>query len=611
MKRILTLLLALLPLPASAQTLTTGNFAHFVTSAATATGPFSTSDFFIMSRGNAPFRVPASTFFPGGPFMLPNASNSLTSTFFPFGSSLYPAYQTGTTTTANAVAGSNSIVVASAANISVGDVVSSTSPSFLAAAPPAVWVTGIAGTTISLSSNANANQTGATVVFGTDRFTGGSTLFTNTLGAKYGYFGAASKNRSTWPAQYWIGADQPSDHALYSVSPDGTVAGLFAARTSDNPGGATIPLGCLAVGDNPGVAVPSWCAYFEADLLASASRLSHINEESSIRSEWATTSNDPYTINPFGFVTNLRLDAGIGSGTANNITDALEITNNGAGYRAGITIQSNALDTAAGRIAPALQMATSHAIQWYRAAGQLAWNIFSTSTTTSNQSLALSDTGATFNTANLGLTAATGDANLLINSNTGAQQSLVYYQSAAVTKFLAGLNAAGQFIGFDVAHGGKSFLVVATDGGVALGEVGQAGVTVGSPTGGQKGDSTLNVAKSVYNNGSLVWSQTAPTIASGGCTTGSAQSISASNGTVAFEITLGGATCGSTITLTMPTAANGWVCDAHNITNPASNVLDQSSTGTTSVVLQNYVRTTGVGGNFTGADHLIVKCSAY
>jgi len=141
---------------------------------------------------------------------------------------------------------------------------------------------------------------------------------------------------------------------------------------------------------------------------------------------------------------------------------------------------------------------------------------------------------------------------------------------------------------------------------------GAGGVQVGVPTGGAKGNGTLNIQAALYNNGVLVHSPTAPTIASGGCTTGSTQSISASNGTVAFEVTLGGATCGSTITLTMPAAAHNWVCDAHNITTPASNVLDMTgAASTTAVVLTNYVRTTGVAGNFTGADHLAVKCLPY
>lgn len=146
---------------------------------------------------------------------------------------------------------------------------------------------------------------------------------------------------------------------------------------------------------------------------------------------------------------------------------------------------------------------------------------------------------------------------------------------------------------------------------ILLGASGGASMTVAGTALANEGDGTFD-AQDFYINAHLLASHTAPTIASGGCTTGSAQSISANNGTMAFEITLGGATCGSTITLTMPAAAHNWVCDAHDITTPASNVLDMTgAASTTAVVLTNYVRTTGVAGNFTGADHLAVKCSPY
>jgi hypothetical protein len=122
----------------------------------------------------------------------------------------------------------------------------------------------------------------------------------------------------------------------------------------------------------------------------------------------------------------------------------------------------------------------------------------------------------------------------------------------------------------------------------------------------------LNAVGAIRLNAKLLFSPTAPTIASGGCTTGSAQSVSQSNGTAAFAITLGGATCGPTIVLTLPAANAGWVCDAHDITTPASNTVEQTAGGsTTSVTLTNFVRTTGIAGNFTGADVLAVKCLAY
>lgn len=126
-----------------------------------------------------------------------------------------------------------------------------------------------------------------------------------------------------------------------------------------------------------------------------------------------------------------------------------------------------------------------------------------------------------------------------------------------------------------------------------------------------KGAGVFRINSGIKINTKLLVSPTAPTIASGGCTTGSAQSVSGSNGSAAFEITLGGATCGSTIVLTLPAANAKWVCDAHNNTNSAGNSLDSVGTSTTSVTLTNYVRTTGVAGNFTGADVLAVKCLPY
>lgn len=103
-------------------------------------------------------------------------------------------------------------------------------------------------------------------------------------------------------------------------------------------------------------------------------------------------------------------------------------------------------------------------------------------------------------------------------------------------------------------------------------------------------------------------SNTAPTVASGFCTS---PTISASNGTSAFTISVGTACAASTGTLTMPAAPTGWVCDIHNQTNNATNLPDQTGGSTTTVTMTNYVRTTGVAGNWVDSDVLRVKCSAY
>ena len=102
-------------------------------------------------------------------------------------------------------------------------------------------------------------------------------------------------------------------------------------------------------------------------------------------------------------------------------------------------------------------------------------------------------------------------------------------------------------------------------------------------------------------------SATAPTITSGFCTS---PSISASNGTAAFTIHIGTACAASSGVLTMP-SANGWKCDFHNVTTPASNVVEMSAQAATSVTVQNYARTTGVAGNFTAGDTIVGGCAAY
>src|ERR1035437_2911479 len=112
---------------------------------------------------------------------------------------------------------------------------------------------------------------------------------------------------------------------------------------------------------------------------------------------------------------------------------------------------------------------------------------------------------------------------------------------------------------------------------------------------------------------SVLGQSTAPTIASGFCSTASNTSISASNGTAAFDILIGGATCGSTGTLTMAAAATGWACQAADVTTPATHDVVQTRTqgSTTAVVLTDYARVAGTAQNFNPADHIHVMCTGY
>lgn len=99
--------------------------------------------------------------------------------------------------------------------------------------------------------------------------------------------------------------------------------------------------------------------------------------------------------------------------------------------------------------------------------------------------------------------------------------------------------------------------------------------------------------------------RTAPTASAGFCTS---PSVSASNGTAAFEVTIGSACAGSTGTITLPAATTAWVCTCHDVTSPAGNYMEQTGGSTTTCTMQNYSRTLGTAANFTSAD--VFRCTA-
>jgi hypothetical protein len=132
------------------------------------------------------------------------------------------------------------------------------------------------------------------------------------------------------------------------------------------------------------------------------------------------------------------------------------------------------------------------------------------------------------------------------------------------------------------------------------------GATFAQP--GTIGATTPGIVRvSAINVNTTLFSSTVPTL-TGFCTT---PSVTANNGNAAFAINVGTACAASTGTITLPAATNGWICDAHDVTTPASNIVEMTGGTTTTVVLQNYVRTTGVAGNFTSSDIIRVKCAAY
>lgn len=109
---------------------------------------------------------------------------------------------------------------------------------------------------------------------------------------------------------------------------------------------------------------------------------------------------------------------------------------------------------------------------------------------------------------------------------------------------------------------------------------------------------------SIGNN--LVASSTLPTIASG---FGTGPTILASN-TFCFKVVVGtgGAANG---TITLPTAPNGWLGFAADVSSGTAIFLQLTNSTATSVTFTSYSITTGLAANMTAGDVVLINCIAY
>lgn len=114
-------------------------------------------------------------------------------------------------------------------------------------------------------------------------------------------------------------------------------------------------------------------------------------------------------------------------------------------------------------------------------------------------------------------------------------------------------------------------------------------------------------AGSVYLNGKLAFSSTAPTISSG---FGTSPSITGGSA-VAFRVNVGTGGAASTGVVALPTAINGWNCSVADVTTPDSNSTVQTASTTTTASFKNYARTTGLAAAWTASDILAISCIAF
>ena len=138
--------------------------------------------------------------------------------------------------------------------------------------------------------------------------------------------------------------------------------------------------------------------------------------------------------------------------------------------------------------------------------------------------------------------------------------------------------------------------------GVCLGLVGPGGAFFSPPLTGD----TINPSTFQMGGNLIATSSTVPTLGSGW---GTGATITASN-TMAFKIVVGtgGSSAGS---ITLPTAVNGWLAFAADVTNGSTLFLQLTASSATSVTFTSYSVTTGAAAPMSAGDIVLVNAIAY
>ena len=138
--------------------------------------------------------------------------------------------------------------------------------------------------------------------------------------------------------------------------------------------------------------------------------------------------------------------------------------------------------------------------------------------------------------------------------------------------------------------------------GNCVGLIGPGGALFSPPISGV----TVNATALSLNNNLVATTATLPTIASG---FGTSPTISAVS-TFVFKIVVGtgGAANGS---ITLPTAPNGWLAFAADVTSGSTLFLQLTGSTATSVTFTSFSVTTGAAANMAAGDVILVNAIAY
>lgn len=563
-------------------------------------------------------------------------------------SGVLPTYLNSYTITGAVTAASTTFTcVTGCASLTVGQAVNGTDSGAVNIYPAtagqiAAVITVIAGTTITtnIASNAATTPGAYTLTIGKDRWSTTSTSLVNTLGVTNLWTGGAALGNTTWADIYLSNScDNPAKvNNCFLMSGGGAVQinNFWGARTSDTSTGGIEANISLAVNDDTSSGKTMWNHYWQTELLAGAGTgvESHALESTVYNFNSSTQFLDPYHYDMGATLENMRLTSGQpGSslGTFYDASDAISILYNGAGFKTGILFGTGSLDEVSTTTPPAIALPVNYSISWYRTGQSYTlrtWTIFASDSTTNSNTLdlqaakvvasmvtsigtptdSLTPGGIAF-AGNYGT--ATGFGTTGVGIEVGAQtihDSIIANSGTVADTYVHHIGRPTlETTGTGVTLINASTLVL--DNAPAPG----TNVTITNPfalrvlAGQARFDGAVSITNSFNFDGRLYESSTDPTIASGFNTGGS---VTGSN-TAAFRVTVGTGAGTTTGVLTLPAATTGWHCSVSDDTNGVTNMVQQTGNTTTSVTVTNFVRTTGVAGNFTNSDQLTFTCGAF
>lgn len=286
------------------------------------------------------------------------------------------------------------------------------------------------------------------------RYDTDSIIAANSIGCRniaVGYASAIGPGTNSWCNTLEPGTDSSLVNSVYSISPTGRAAGLFAARTSDLPAaGEATCVQLIVSSDNALNACLEQGLMISGYVSASAaSGFNHTNSINYIANSAASVGADPYNITPSGSVWNQQYASGNGGFVAspNNLTGAIAVINNTGKFNSGIVFQSTALDTSVNANPDALALPYSYSISWYNAAAAKTWQIYSSSGANGNLNITSPGTGAVTAFNNIqSFQNKNGAASLAVNNQNNGSSAIagIYLTSNAGTfSTSVGSNAAG------------------------------------------------------------------------------------------------------------------------------------------------------------------------